>query len=119
MGKDLHLVKLSEKEVLDKYYKSKDFNLVNLYTQAIHQLVNIQLLYLDQIVDIANRNGICKQQLKQSLLSTRNHFNLFEVELRRRQGLKPKPDKQEEFNAEFDLLYEGLTEYFMKGKIKT
>ena len=112
---DKKLVKLSSKEVLNRYYSSKDFNLANLYMRAIHQLVNIQLLYFDQLEDILKRNGLVKHRLKQSLNIAKNQTNLFEVEFRKAQGSK-EHHKSEDFNKEFDILYEGLTKFFMKGE---
>lgn len=52
------VIKLTNKKLKEMYRQSKDANLVNLYTNGIHQLLNIQLLYFDAIEDIL-KNGDC------------------------------------------------------------
>lgn len=112
--KNLKLIRLSNKEIIDRFYKSDDSTIYNLYMQAIHQLINIQLLYLDEIEDILNKYGLVKQSLKQSLNSCKNHFDLMERDMRR-QWMGQEKEQADFFNDEFDMIYRVLTDYFIKG----
>ena len=102
--------KLSNKELMDMYRDSKDSNLVNLYTNGIHQMLNVQLLYLDNIEDILKKWGLNVQTTKQTLNSCKRIFNTLEKFLQ--QNIVAE-SQQEVFNKEFDDLYNALSRYFL------
>lgn len=104
------MVKLSNKELIELYQQSKECNLVNLYTNGIHQLLNVQLLYLDNIQDILVKYGLNVQTTKQTLNSCKRIFNSLERFLQ--QNIQT-PLEQEVFNKEFDKLFDALTKYFL------
>lgn len=102
--------KLSNKELKDMYRDSKDSNLVNLYTNGIHQMLNVQLLYLDNIEDILKKWGLNVQITKRTLNSCKRIFNTLERYLQQNvQG----GIQQDTFNKEFDDLYNALSRYFL------
>lgn len=105
-----NVVKLSNKELIEMYRKSKDANLVNLYTNGIHQLLNIQLLYMDHIEDILKKWGLNVQQTKFNLHACLKSFNTLERYL---QQAIASAEEQEKFNEEFDKLYAALEKYFL------
>lgn len=105
-----NVAKLSNKELIEMYRNSKDANLVNLYTNGIHQLLNIQLLYMDHIEDILKKWGLNVQQTKFSLHACSKSFNTLERYL---QQAIVSAEEQEKFNEEFDRLYEALEKYFL------
>lgn len=105
-----NVVKLSNKELIEMYRNSKDANLVNLYTNGIHQLLNIQLLYMDHIEDILKKWGLSVQQTKFSLHACSKSFNTLERYL---QQAIVSAEEQEKFNEEFDRLYKALEKYFL------
>lgn len=102
--------KLSNKELKDMYRDSKDSNLVNLYTNGIHQMLNVQLLYLDNIEDILKKWGLNVQTTKQTLNSCKKIFNTLEKFLQQNIGTEIQ---QQVFNKEFDDLYNALSRYFL------
>ena len=96
-------------EVKELYRNSKDANLVNLYAAGIHQLLNIQLLYFDYIEDILSKWGLLAHGTKHSLGICKRAFNDFERQLQ--QNIKTR-EQQEDFNYNFERLYEALTNFF-------
>lgn len=102
--------KLSNKQLKEKYRESKDANLVNLYANGIHQLLNIQLLYLDHIEDILKKWGLCVQDTKFNLHTCSKSFNTLERYLQ--QNINSEKE-QSKFNEEFDRLYDALAKYFL------
>lgn len=113
--------KISEKEkqrIIDNYHKSKEFHIVNLYTQAIHQMLNIQLSYFDRIKEYAGKHGIVKNKMKQCLNMAENQFNLFELELRKQQKVQITKEQKTAFLKEFEDLEKKLTKYFLIGDEK-
>lgn len=103
-------VKLTNKKLKEMYRQSKDANLVNLYANGIHQLLNIQLLYLDQIEDILKKWGLCVQDTKFNLNAAKKSFNTLERYL---QQNITSGKEQLKFNEEFDRLYNALAKYFL------
>lgn len=101
--------KMRLSEVKELYRNSKDANLVNLYAAGIHQLLNIQLLYFDYIEDILAKWGLLAHGIKHSLGICKRAFNDFERELQ--QNIKTR-EQQEDFNYNFERLYEALTNFF-------
>lgn len=104
------MVKLSNKQLKEKYRESKDANLVNLYANGIHQLLNIQLLYLDYIEDILKKWGLCVQDTKLNLHICSKSFNTLERYLQ--QNIASEKE-QSKFNEEFNRLYDALAKYFL------
>lgn len=112
------IVKLTNKEVIDLYKQSKDSNIVNRLMMGIHELLNIQLLYFDQIEDILKKNGLHAKEHKHNLNACKNIFNNFECSLRRD---VTKQEWKDNFSEHFDNLYDVLTKYFLteeKGEFK-
>lgn len=103
-------MRLSNKQLKEKYRESKDANLVNLYANGIHQLLNIQLLYLDHIEDILKKWGLCVQDTKLNLHICSKSFNTLERYLQ--QNINSEKE-QSKFNEEFDRLYDALEKYFL------
>ena len=101
--------KMRLSEVKELYRNSKDANLVNLYAAGIHQLLNIQLLYFDYIEDILSKWGLLAHGTKHSLVICKRAFNDFERQLQ--QNIKTR-EQQEDFNYNFERLYEALTNFF-------
>lgn len=103
-------VKLTNSELKEMYRQSKDANLVNLYTNGIHQLLNIQLLYFDAIEDILKKWGLLVQGTKFNLNAAKKSFNTLERYL---QQNITSGKEQSKFNEEFDRLYNALAKYFL------
>lgn len=103
-------VKLTNNELKEMYRQSKDANLVNLYTNGIHQLLNIQLLYFDAIEDILKKWGLLVQGTKFNLNAAKKSFNTLERYL---QQNITSGTEQSKFNTEFDRLYNALAKYFL------
>jgi hypothetical protein len=101
--------KMRLSEVKELYRNSKDSNLVNLYAAGIHQLLNIQLLYFDYIEDILAKWGLLAHGVKHSLGICKRAFNDFERQLQ--QNIKTR-EQQDDFNYNFERLYEALTNFF-------
>ena len=101
--------KMRLSEVKELYRNSKDANLVNLYAAGIHQLLNIQLLYFDYIEDILSKWGLLAHGTKHSLGICKRAFNDFERQLQ--QNIKTR-EQQQDFNYNFERLYEALTNFF-------
>lgn len=104
------VIKLTNSELKEMYRQSKDANLVNLYTNGIHQLLNIQLLYLDEIEDILKKWGLLVQGTKFNLNAAKKSFNTLERYL---QQNITSGTEQSKFNEEFDRLYNALAKYFL------
>lgn len=104
------VIKLTNSELKEMYRQSKDANLVNLYTNGIHQLLNIQLLYFDAIEDILKKWGLLVQGTKFNLNAAKKSFNTFERYL---QQNITSGKEQLKFNEEFDRLYNALAKYFL------
>lgn len=104
------VIKLTNKKLKEMYRQSKDANLVNLYTNGIHQLLNIQLLYFDAIEDILKKWGLLVQGTKFNLNAAKKSFNTFERYL---QQNITSGKEQLKFNEEFDRLYNALAKYFL------
>lgn len=116
MSKEKFMGDNYKQRVIDNYHKSKEFNIVNLYTQAIHQLLNIQLLYFDQIKKYAGKHGIVKNEMKQYLNMAEKHFNLFEHKLQQQRKVQGTQEQDDFFLKEFEMLEQRLTKYFLKGE---
>lgn len=104
------VIKLTNKKLKEMYKQSKDANLVNLYTNGIHQLLNIQLLYFDAIEDILKKWGLLVQGTKFNLNAAKKSFNTLERYL---QQNITSGKEQSKFNEEFDRLYNALAKYFL------
>lgn len=104
------VIKLTNKKLKEMYKQSKDANLVNLYTNGIHQLLNIQLLYFDAIEDILKKWGLLVQGTKFDLNAAKKSFNTLERYL---QQNITSGKEQLKFNEEFDRLYNALAKYFL------
>lgn len=104
------VIKLTNSELKEMYRQSKDANLVNLYTNGIHQLLNIQLLYFDAIEDILKKWGLLVQGTKFNLNAAKKSFNTLERYL---QQNITSGKEQLKFNEEFDRLYNALAKYFL------
>lgn len=104
------VIKLTNKKLKEMYRESKDANLVNLYTNGIHQLLNIQLLYFDAIEDILKKWGLLVQGTKFNLNAAKKSFNTLERYL---QQNITSGKEQSKFNEEFDRLYNALAKYFL------
>lgn len=104
------VIKLTNSELKEMYKQSKDANLVNLYTNGIHQLLNIQLLYFDAIEDILKKWGLLVQGTKFNLNAAKKSFNTLERYL---QQNITSVTEQSKFNEEFDRLYNALAKYFL------
>lgn len=104
------VIKLTNKKLKEMYRESKDANLVNLYTNGIHQLLNIQLLYFDAIEDILKKWGLLVQGTKFNLNAAKKSFNTLERYL---QQNITSGTEQSKFNEEFDRLYNALAKYFL------
>ena len=102
--------KMRLSEVKNLYRNSKDANLVNLYAAGIHQLLNIQLLYFDYIEDILSKWGLLAHGVKHSLGICKRAFNDFERQLQ--QNIKTS-EQQDDFNYNFERLYEALTNFLI------
>ena len=59
------------------YMASDDANMVNLYANGIHQLLNVQLLYFDYIEDILSKWGLYAQSTKHNINMCKRVFNAF------------------------------------------
>ena len=92
------------------YMASDDANMVNLYANGIHQLLNVQLLYFDYIEDILRKWGLCAQSTKHNINMCKRVFNAFERDMQRNIATR---EQQDNFNEEFDKLYDALSKYFL------